>query len=160
MGNLQPETAVNQQSVLAILRSDHATLMALLSQYASLATTSESLADREGLISGVGALLRALYEVKEQIVYPLLEQVADEAVVQNARGDHKLLCEQLRRVASEDSGLPSIDEKMNTLTSLVHAYFDMEEKKLLPLLESVDTAELTQHVAVRRAEMLGEQGPD
>ena len=160
MKSWQPETAGNQQSVRAILKSDHASVVTLLDQYASLAASSESLADRQGLIGRAGALLRALYEVKEQIVYPLLSKVVDAAVVQSACDDHKLLCEQLRRVASEDKDLSSVDKEMKSLTILVHAYFDMEEEKLLPMIDRVDTVDITQRVAVCRLEMLGEQGPD
>ena len=146
--------------MLATLQKDHAAVLAVIGQYAALSPMSESLADRKGLIARVGALLRALYKVNEEILSPLLDQFVDAALLERARGDQKLLGEQLRRVAAEDAALSVIDEQMDALTGLVQADLAMEAATLLPQLEGVDNAELTQIVASHGLEMLGEQGPD
>lgn len=160
MENLQPETAVNQPSLLSILRDDHKTAETLFAQYASLARSSDIRADREGLMARAGGLLRALHEIWEAILCPMLLDGGHATAVQRARDHQMQLIDQLQAVTAADHGLVALDDAVQILSTLSIDGFRMEEAQLFPLLEPLDTPALSHRVAVLRSEMLGHQGAD
>ncbi len=161
MIDLMPEAgAASPESAVEVMRHDHRQIERLLDQYHLLAKDSQSMADRHGLIARLGALLTALQEVKEQVVYPLLGEAGPAGWLKSVQEDHRLLCQQLQVVAADDSSTESIDAEMHTLTDLVHAHHAIEEETLFSHLAKVDSPALGQQVAMQRSASLGDQGPD
>lgn len=147
-------------SAVELLRLDHEKVSQLLKQYELVAGHSGSFADRQGLIARIGALINALHGVNEKIVYPLLARSVSPEVLQAAQEDHRLLSRQLEMVAADGAQDTSADADMQTLATLVRAYFVMEEEKLFPHLAQFDSPELGQRVALHRSAQLGDQGAD
>lgn len=147
-------------SALEVLRGDHQQIGHLLNQYDLIKRNSDSSADRQGLIARMGALINALHGVKEQIIYPLLKEVAPHGLLKSVQEDHRLLCQQLQLVAAKGAKDQAVDTEVEKLAGLLRAYFAMEEKKLFPLLINFDSPELGQQVAVHRSMELGDQGAD
>lgn len=145
-------------SALELLRSDHEKIGQLLNQFDLVAHQSGNFADRQGLIARIGALFNALHGVNEEIVYPLLARSVAPELLQAAQKDHQLLCQQLELVAGAQN--TSADADMQTLATLLRAYFAMEEEKLFPHLAKFDSPALGQQVAMHRSAQLGDQGAD
>ncbi|MFT7402241.1 MAG: hypothetical protein ACI83N_001842 [Hydrogenophaga sp.] len=147
-------------SALELLRSDHKKIGQLLNQFDLIAHQSGNFADRQGLIARIGALFNALHGVNEEIVYPLLARSVAPELLQAAQKDHQLLCQQLELVAANGAQNTSADADMQTLATLLRAYFAMEEEKLFPYLAKFDSSTLGQQVAIHRSAELGDQGAD
>ena len=143
-------------TALAVLREDHHRLQRLLSFYTVLAKTNASAVVRQGLVTHIRVCTRALIEVKEQLLYPLLAPLADPTAVQWAQRDRALLCAQLRAVDDIGHGSYAIDLHMGDLKTLARAYMAVEEERLFPLAEAVDSLELGARVAARRLALLDE----
>ena len=161
MNPVMPEVATaSPASAVEVMRQDHQQIDRLLQQYELLAKDSQSMADRQGLIARMGALLTALQDVREQVVYPLLKESVTADMLGPVQKDHRLLSRQLQMVAGERSTTASIDGEMHTLADLARAYFAMEEQKLFPHLAKIDSPALGQQVAMLRSASLGDQGAD
>ena len=143
-----------------ILRDDHHRLQRLLSFYTVLAKTNASPVVRRGLVTHIRVCTRALITVKEELLYPLLAPSADRAAVQWAQRDHALLCAQLRAVAGHGDDSFAMDQHMGDLITLARAYMAVEEERLFPLAEAVDSLELGARVAARRLALLDEPQAD
>ena len=141
-------------------RPRHHRLQRLLSFYTVLAKTNASPVVRRGLVTHIRVCTRALITVKEELLYPLLAPSADRAAVQWAQRDHALLCAQLRAVAGHGDDSFAMDQHMGDLITLARAYMAVEEERLFPLAEAVDSLELGARVAARRLALLDEPQAD
>ncbi len=155
-----PAAKPHAQTALSILRDDHHQLDRLLRLYALLSPTSGSQADRDGLISRIGASLRALIEAERQVLYPLIASDAEPDALAAARSNHDLLEERLRAGAGEAEDRVAEDVQMSELAELTRAHMALDDSRLYPLAEHFDSVELGQRVALCRAQTLGDQGPD
>lgn len=160
MNDAAPAAQPHAHTALSILRDDHHQLDRLLRLYALLSPTSGSQADRDGLISRIGACLHGLIEAERQVLYPLLSSDAEHDELAAARRNHHLLEERLRAMASEAEGRVAKDVQMGELAELARAHMALDDRRLYPLAGRFDSMDLGQRVALCRAQALGEQGPD
>lgn len=158
---LPPGPTPAKPSAFAILREDLHRVDRLFRGYASLVSLSPSLADRNGLVERMRAYLRSAARIEEELVYPRLDGVVDAGALATARRSHEHMEEQLQAVAeraSQDGA--RMDECVRELAVTVRAHAALEEERLFAPGARVDTPELAARVALRRAQLLGEQGPD
>lgn len=158
----EPSPAPATRSAFAILREDMQRVDRLLRGYASLASlTTSSFADRNGLVERMGAYLHSAARIEEEIIYPQLDGVVDAEALAAARSNHEHIVRQLRAVAESASrDGPQMDQRVHELAVTARAHVALEEERLFAPGAPVDTPELAARVALRRAQLLGEQGPD
>ena len=161
MISVETDSSITAQSAFSILREDLHRVDRLFRGYASLASVSSSRADRNGLIARFGAYLQATSRIEAELVYPQLEGVVDDEALRSARQDHARIEAQLRSVVDPvDKDGSSVDQRVQELARTTRAHLALAEERLFAPGAAVDTPALAARVAVRRAQLLGEQGPD
>ncbi len=148
------------QDALEVLRSDHKRLQALFSEYARLTAQEAVAADRGGLLARIGALLRAHVRIEEEVFYPALQDEGN-AERDAARAHHAGLLDALTALAEGDPSDAAFDARVAKLGEQVKAHAAHVERHLFPQAEaSLDLKALGTRLALRRGELLGDQGED
>jgi hypothetical protein len=154
-GPAEIRPAPTTQDALELLRADHACITALFADHARAAEDPVSDADRSALVGRIGALLSALLRIEEELFYPALGH--DDA---RARAEHDQIRRQLETLAARTGDGTAADEGVSALAAAVRAHREYEERELYPLAGSLDLSALGARMAVRRGELLGDQGVD
>lgn len=147
------------QDALELLFADHRRIDHLLDDCARLAAAAgHSEADRSGLLARLGALLLAHTTMEQELFYPALRDI--DARVQGAEAEHAHFGRQL-----ESLSLPGLDgggfaEALDSLARSVRAHMSDEELHLFPAALTLDLQALGTRLALRRGELLGDQGVD
>ena len=141
------------QDALALLRSDHRRCEALFADYDRLVRGGASPADRDALIARIGGVLRAHAQVENELFYPALGLADGD----RAHADHERALALLEQVAA---GAGTTDALVAELIAAVRDHVAFEEAELFPRAVGIDLSELGARMAVRRAELQGDQGPD
>jgi hypothetical protein len=152
--------APSTQDALAVLRADHRRIEGLLADYARLAAGHASAADRSGIISRVAAQWLSHAQITQEVFYPALD--ASEPLLERARANHADIAAQLAHL-SRQATLPEnarIDAQVAALARAVASHLAFEEAKLFPCAAGLDLAALGTRLALRRGELLGDQGYD
>jgi iron-sulfur cluster repair protein YtfE (RIC family) len=153
------EGAASTQDALQLLRADHRRIDALLNDCARLAgERSSSRADRSGLLMRLGALLLAHAQIEKELFYPALE--AAPMAIDDAHTDHDEIEAQFRRLNIGELPASDFGKGVATLTQLVREHVAEEEQQLFPHAQPLDSQELGTRMALRRAQLLGDQGED
>lgn len=154
----------SSQDALELLRADHRRIDKLiadcerLSAVGDTAADSGSDADRAGLVSRLAAVLKAHAQVEDELFYPALP--AQAGVIGQARGDHAEMAALLQDLAQAQGDPAAYARSCAALAMAVRDHVVREEAELFPTARALDLAALGAHMAVRRAELLGEQGAD
>ncbi len=143
---------------LALLRGCHRRILALLDDYALLVAGDGSVADRTALIGRLGNQLRAHTRVEAELFYPALGDAPE--MLRQAHADYDSLVAQIEGLAARTPGAAGVDQQVAALGKAVRAHVALEEQRLFPLAAGVDRQALGPRMAVRLAQLLGEQGPD
>jgi Hemerythrin HHE cation binding domain len=149
------------QDALQLLRADHRRIEALLDDCTRLAsdeTGSHSSADRSGLVARLGALLQSHAQVELELFYPALDATPESVEV--ARQEHACITELLGRVVAAEQAHPAFGQQVAALGQAVRAHVSDEEEHLFATAGSMDLQAVGARMAVRRAELMGEQGVD
>jgi hemerythrin superfamily protein len=153
------ESAPSTQDALQLLRADHRRIDALLNDCARLAgARSSSRADRSGLLMRLGALLLAHAQIEKELFYPAL--AAAPMAVDDAHTDHDEIEAQFKRLNIGELPASDFGERVATLAQLVREHLAEEERELFPRAQPLDLRELGTRMALRRAQLLGDQGED
>jgi len=150
--------APSTQDALAVLRADHRRADALFADYARLIGGPASAADRSAMISRIGALLRAHSQIEAELFYPALGD--DGSDIDHAQADHDRMLSELERLAARAPGGAGVDGQVAQLSKAFKAHAAFEESRLFPRAAGLDLAALGARLAVRRGELLGDQGYD
>lgn len=146
------------QDAISLLRSDHKRIEALFAEYERFAQGGASAADKSGLVVRISALVRAHVQVVEEILHPVLRLTHRESDAE--KEDHQVLHDLVENLSARKSDGAAFDEQVSALRTAMKAHADFEEHELFPRIEGVDTFELGTRIAMRRGELLGDQGPD
>ena len=157
--NVQPVPSI--QDALQLLHADHRSLRSSLNDCArvtALEAAGGSAADRSGLISRLAAMLTAHLQMKQELVYPLLDAVAAER--DEAQQSHALMLALVQALSLPDLDDLDFAAQLTAMTEAVHAHLVHEEQRLWPALPSEELQALGSRLAMRRAQLMGDQGVD
>lgn len=147
------------QDALELLFGDHRRIDALLDDCARLASSSgHSEADRSGLVARLGGLLRAHATIEQELFYPALP--AGHADVAEAVVEHERIARLLQAVASRDLLPDEFASRLAALAQEVRSHVTEEELRFFPAALTLDLQALGTRLALRRGELLGDQGVD
>jgi len=162
---MAPDTTSHQcassQDALQLLQADHRRIAGLLDDCTRLAADdsgSHSGADRSGLVARLGALLQAHAQVEQELFYPAIQ--ATPQALEQARLDHAHVAELLGRLVADEQEHAHFAENLAALVAAVRAHVAEEEEHLFPAAATLDLQALGARMAVRSAELMGEQGVD
>lgn len=156
---LPTAAAPSTQDALQLLHADHRRIDAMLSDCERLAASDEaSSADRSGLVSRLGALLIAHGQMEQQLFYPALRVARRE--IEQAEQAHADIARQLEQLSASGSSAAEFKERIAALAAAVRAHVSAEEAQLFAGAEGLDLHALGTSLAMRRGELLGEQGVD
>ena len=153
--------SASTQDALDLLHDDHRRIDDMLADCERLAASPQaSSADRSGLISRLGALLIAHGQLEQQLFYPALGAPAAE--IDDAVAEHEAIKQYLQRLSDVEAPPASLDECVKALAHAVREHVSEEERHLFARARSsgIDLHELGSQLALRRAELLGDQGVD
>jgi hypothetical protein len=160
--NNAPAPPPSTQDALEVLESDHRRLKTLFQDYARLTADGAADADRSGLLARIGALLRAHAQIQTELFYPAL--LAAGAVRQDDLPRHDALLADLASLAEsdvrDDVHDAEFDRRVARLGDKALAHAAQVEKRLFPAARSLDIKTLGTQLALRRGELLGDQGAD
>ncbi len=120
--------------------------------------TSFSPADRSGLLARLGALLGTHLRMKRELLYPALG-LASEAVA-GLLAEHDSLTARLVALTDPEADPADFSTALAGLVSALGEHLDGEARQLFPAPPSVDATALGAAMAIRRGELLGDQGVD
>lgn len=147
------------QDALELLFADHRRIDALLDDCARLAVSADhSEADRSGLVARLGALVGAHTTMEHELFYPALRDA--ERLVAEAEGEHGRIAQQLRELSAPDLSAADFGTRVADLATLLREHVNLEELRLFPAALTLDLQELGTRLALRRGELLGDQGVD
>lgn len=152
--------APSTQDALAVLRADHRRIEGLFADYARLAAGHASAADRSGMISRVVAQWLSHAQITQELFYPALD--ASEPLLVRARAHHADIAAQVAHL-SKQAPVPEnadVDAQVAALARAVTSHLAFEEASLFPCAATLDLAALGTRLALRRGELLGDQGYD
>lgn len=127
------DTKVIARSALDVLSSDHRRVKDLFRRYEKL-TTSPS-AQRSDLFDEIREILTLHARLEEEIFYPAVAEIEDEAtqtLLRTAREEHavvKRLLDELSEMSAADS---RFDPKMKVLAENVEQHAEEEEAEIFP----------------------------
>ena len=153
--------APSTEDALQVLRSDHRRIDAMLTDCLRVAAVEHDQApsaDRNALLERLAARLQVHAQIEVELFYPALE--ANALTRDSAQLDHDEILVQLNELLA---ALPPGDEferRLFALAQLVRTHISFEEEQLFPLAEALDLDALGASLAVRRGDLLGEQGSD
>lgn len=153
--------APSTQGALQVLRSDHRRIDEMLIDCMRLAAQEHDRApsaDRNALLERLAALLQAHAQVELELFYPAL--TANALTKDSAQLDHDEILVQLNELLAAAPPGDEFERRLFALAQLVRTHFSFEESQLFPLAASLDLDTLGASMAVRRGQLLGEQGSD
>lgn len=153
--------SASTQDALDLLHDDHRRIDEMLLDCERMAGGSASNhADRSGLISRLGALLIAHGQLEQQLFYPALREPAQE--VEEMVAEHEAIKDFLHRLSDVDAPPASFDNCVKALAETVRAHIRKEELQCFSRARSsgLDLYALGTQLALRRAQLLGDQGVD
>lgn len=153
--------APSTQDALQVLRSDHRRIEDMLMDCLRVAADEHGhapSADRNGLLERLAARLQAHAQIEAELFYPALN--ADALTRDRAQLDHDELQGQLNELLAAKSPGEEFERRLLALAQRVRAHISLEEAQLFPLAAALDLDALGARLAIRRGELLGEQGSD
>ena len=157
-----PTTAApSTQDALDLLRTDHQRADAMLSDCERLAGNRDaSAADRSGLVARLGALLIAHAQMEQQLFYPALD--LDAAKLEQATAEHAAVEASLQGLSEPDADAAAFAARIAALAQQVREHVRTEEADFFPKASAagIDLHALGTQMALRRGELLGDQGID
>jgi hypothetical protein len=157
--NVQPVPST--QDALQLLQAAHRSLRSSLDDCARVAASPAgggSAADRSGLVARLAATLTAHLQMKRELLYPLLDAVP--AARDEALAGQVPMLELVQALSLSDRDEPRFAAQLAALTAALQAHQAHEEQHLWPALPPDTLQELGARLAVRRAELMGDQGVD
>lgn len=148
--------SATEGACLALIRAEHRRLDEHLRDYAVLVGVKAATTDRQGLIACIGVYLQTLMTLKEELLYPPVEPLVGAALIASLRSDHHRMERGLQALAAGVCVGDDVatDLQMAQLTDVIRAHIALEEERLFPTAEAVDSDELGETMALRRAELL------
>jgi hypothetical protein len=140
--------------LLALLREEHQRMNWMLSQYRQQAGIGLDAQERQRLIQRIDRHLRALIVIKETVLYPLVESKISRPTMLALKCDHKIIHERLLAMNKEMPDTLAMDIHMEELALHVRDHIAVEECRLFPAARALDSADLGQHCAKRREQLL------
>ena len=156
-----PPAAPSTQDALQLLRSDHQRIEALLGDCLRLAVEERGLApsaDRNGCLERLAALLQVHAQIERELFYPLLK--VDPLERDSAQLDHDEILVQLKALLAHEPVQDDFERQLDALVQMIRKHIVLEEAHLFRRLASPDLDALGARMAVRRGDLLGEQGAD
>ena len=144
----------NPQGLLTLLRDEHQRMDWMLHLYRQQANIGLDAKERQRLIHRIERRLRALIVIKETILYPLVESKIDRTIMTALRSDHNILRERLVAMSKEMPDTLAMDCTMNELTLHVREHFQVEERRVFPAAQTLDSADLDTRCAKHRQQLL------
>jgi hypothetical protein len=160
LDNVSPP-APSTQDALQLLRSDHQRIEALLSDCLHLAVEERGRApsaDRNGCLERLAATLQVHAQIERELFYPLLKVDALER--DSAQLDHDEILVRLKTLLAHAPPQDDFERQLEVLAQLIRKHIALEELQLFRRLDSSDLDELGAQLAIRRGDLLGEQGAD
>lgn len=158
---LPAAAAPSTQDALDLLHADHQRIAAMLADCERLvASGAASAADRSGMVSRLGALLIAHAQMEQQLFYPALGLDAQQ--LELAIAEHAAVEAVLQRLSEPDAASDAYSACIAELALQVREHVQKEEAELFALARSagLDLPALGTRMALRRGELLGDQGID
>ncbi len=160
--NLQAAApAASTQDVLQLVQGDRRRIQALLADCRRLAEPEEaSAADRSAVLARMGALMKAHLQLLQEFVYPALGAAPVAAAPLAA---HEHLQRALATLLAPDEQGLQFGQRLRVLTEAAQAHAAALEQPLAGLrqgLQAENLQELGTRMALRRAQLLGDQGVD
>jgi len=156
----EPAAAPSTQDAVSLLRADHTRIEALLDDVVrSAANDGGAHADRSGTVSRLGAVLKAHVQMEAELLNPL-EGSGSAPAAHACHGELRTDLHSL--VEAESADAATYTAALAQMQQSVDAHIAAQETQLLPHLEaaSAELLELGTRMAIRRGELLGEQGVD
>lgn len=153
--------APTTQDALQLLRSDHQRIEALLRDCLHLSVEERGnppSADRNGCLERLAVLMQVHAQIERELFYPLLK--VDALQSDSAQLDHDEMMVQLNALLAHAPPQDDFERHLGALAQLIRKHIAMEEAQLFRRLASTDLDALGAQLAIRRGELLGEQGAD
>ena len=144
----------NPHGLLTLLRDEHQRMDWMLHQYRQQAGIGLGEKDRVRLIQRIERHLRTLIVIKETILYPLVESKIAPPTMAALRCDHSILHERLVAMSKEVPDTLAMDIYMEELALHVRDHMAVEERRVFPVAQALDSADLGQRSARRREQLL------
>lgn len=157
--NVQPVPST--QDALQLLHADHRSLRSSLNDCARVTAPGDeggSAADRSGLVARLAATLTAHLQMKQELLYPLLDAVAAERDA--ALASHAPMQALVQALSAPDLDDSRFAGHLSALGEALQAHQAHEEERLWPALPPDELQALGTRLALRRAELMGDQGVD
>jgi hemerythrin superfamily protein len=158
----RPTTETDNEAI-AQLTADHARVKKLFKQYDRLAKSEADSSERQELAMTICAELTAHATAEEEIFYPAAREALDDAdLIDEAEVEHasaKDLIAQIQSASPEDE---LFDAKVKVLGEYIDHHVQEEEGEIFPKVRKakLDTVELGEEIAARKAQIMGELGMD
>jgi len=153
--------APTTQDALQVLRSDHRRIQAMLNDCLRVAAEEHGQApsaDRNALLERLAAQLQVHAQIETELFYPALD--ANALTRDSAQLDHDEILVQFNELLAALLPGDEFERRLFALAQLVRTHISFEESRLFPLADALDLDTLDARMAVRRGELLGEQGSD
>ena len=117
-------------------------------------------ADRSGLVSRLGALLIAHAQMEQQLFYPALG--LDAGQLEQATAEHAAVEASLQGLSDPDADAAAFASRIAALAQQVRGHVKNEEAAFFPKASAagIDLHAMGTQMALRRGELLGDQGID
>lgn len=157
---LPAAAAPSTQDALDLLRADHQRIDAMLADCERMAGHGAGAADRSAMVARLGALLIAHAQMEQQLFYPALGLDAHQLGL--ATAEHAAIEVLLQGLAEPDAAAQAYGPRIAELARQVREHVQKEEGELFVLAGSagLDLPTLGTEMALRRGELLGDQGID
>lgn len=157
--------APSTQDAIALMRAHHRAVGVLFDDCARLVGNGErtpARADHSAMLARIGALLQAHAQTEREILYPALAEAgaASTEVLQRAEAHHRELLARLESLAARSASREDIDQDLLALGTAARAHTRFEEEHVFPAARKLDLTALGARMALRRGQLLGDQGPD
>ncbi len=140
--------------LITLLRDEHQRMDWMLSQYRQQANIGLDAQDRQRLIQRIERHLRTLIVIKETLLYPLVESKIARPTMAALRCDHNILHERLVAMSKEMPDTLAMDIHMDELALHVRDHIAVEERRVFPVAQALDSADLGMRCAQRREQLL------
>ncbi|MDL2337735.1 MAG: hemerythrin domain-containing protein [Pseudomonadota bacterium] len=148
-------------SAVEVLRRDHRCIDALLNDCLRVAADEHAQApsaDRNALLERLAARLRVHADIEVNLFYPAIPVSALTRAT--AQLDHAEIVRQLNGLLVPVMPGEDYERRLIALAQLFRSHVGFEEEQLFPQAASLDLEALGIRLAMRRGELLGEQGAD
>ena len=161
--NLTATAPPTTRDALEVLSSDHRRLETLFKDYDRLTSQEAAVADRQGLLARIGALLQSHAQMEEELFYTRLN--TESPKLQKALADHAEIRALLQEALNPDLSPQALDDTVAQLRQTVLDHVAYEEETLFAQARVLDGKELDlkalgTKLTMRRAQLLGDQGAD